>query len=188
VRKKSRATLGASAKEPINLAEVPRRHVLFANCRPGPEAAVRERRRLVIATQIFSPRVRKDVGFNHPLRGVTAGTGRTATVLMNADAEPAAGAARPRVVDVPSDGAFHCPGRAGVCVVDGSGVTHSNIAEAKPDRAQSIYDVRMHVLSAGDRFNLDNRRPAEVPSVERSHQLATGAENDPRKPKDTSPI
>ena len=82
---------------------------------------------------------------------------------------------------VENDG-FTVIGRAGVYVVDGSGVTHSNIAEAKPDRALSIYDVRMHVLSAGDRFSLDNRRPEEAPSVEDSHQLAAGAEKDPRKP------
>jgi cyanophycinase len=52
------------------------------------------------------------------------------------------------------EGAFAGHGRAGVYVVDGAGVTQSNIAEAKPDRALSIYDIRMHVLSAGDRFDL----------------------------------
>jgi cyanophycinase len=69
---------------------------------------------------------------------------------------------------VVNDGSFTVLGRAGVYVVDGSSVTHSNIAEAKSDRALSIYDVRMHVLSAGDRFSLSNRRPAEVPRVERN--------------------
>jgi cyanophycinase len=80
-------------------------------------------------------------------------------------------------------GRFTVRGRAGVYVVDGSGVTHSNIAEAKPDRALSIYDVRMHVLSAGDQFSLTDRRPAEAPSVEDSHQLTAGAESDLRKPR-----
>lgn len=55
--------------------------------------------------------------------------------------------------------AFRVIGRAGVYVVDGAGVTQSNIAEAEADRALSIYDVRMHVLSHGDRFHLDDRRP-----------------------------
>ena len=44
-----------------------------------------------------------------------------------------------------------------VTVVDGHGVTHSNIAEAKPERTLSIYDVRLHVLSAGDAFDLTER-------------------------------
>jgi cyanophycinase len=42
-------------------------------------------------------------------------------------------------------------------VVDASEVTHSNIAEARPDRALSMHGVRLHVLSAGDRFALDGR-------------------------------
>jgi cyanophycinase len=57
---------------------------------------------------------------------------------------------------------FRVIGSGAVYVVDGSGVTHSNIAEARTDRALSIFDVRMHVLSAGDRFSLTDRRPAET--------------------------
>ncbi|HEY8381862.1 MAG TPA: cyanophycinase [Microvirga sp.] len=52
-----------------------------------------------------------------------------------------------------------------VYVVDGSGVTHSNIAEARPERALSMYDVRMHVLGSGDRFDLASRRPEDVPDI-----------------------
>jgi len=58
------------------------------------------------------------------------------------------------------DGQFEVIGGGGVYVVDGGGVTHSNIAEAQPQRALSIHDVRLHVLSSGDRFNLVERRPA----------------------------
>jgi hypothetical protein len=32
---------------------------------------------------------------------------------------------------------------------DGAGLTHSNITEARPQRALSMYDVRLHVLSSG---------------------------------------
>jgi cyanophycinase len=71
-------------------------------------------------------------------------------------------------------GEFEVHGRAGVYVVDGSGVTQSNIAEAKPDRALSIYDIRMHVLSAGDRFDLTARRPHERADAEASEALAAG--------------
>jgi cyanophycinase len=54
---------------------------------------------------------------------------------------------------------FQVLGRGGVYVVDGSGVTHSNIAEAEPERTLSMHDVRVHVLSRGDGFDLAARRP-----------------------------
>lgn len=58
-----------------------------------------------------------------------------------------------------------------VYVADGAGVTHSNIAEAEPERTLSLYDVRLHVLSAQDTFDLACRRPAEAPDVSPSHHL-----------------
>jgi cyanophycinase len=51
-------------------------------------------------------------------------------------------------------------GSGAAYVVDGETATHSNIAEARSDRALSMFDVRMHVLSSGDRFDLDARRPS----------------------------
>jgi cyanophycinase len=66
---------------------------------------------------------------------------------------------------------FEVIGSGCVYVVDGAGVTHSNIAEARPDRALSMYDIRLHVLSSGDSFNLVRRRPAEVPDVSTSHAI-----------------
>ncbi len=66
---------------------------------------------------------------------------------------------------------FEVIGSGCIYVVDGAGVTHSNIAEAKPERALSMYDVRLHVLSSGDTFDLAHRRPAAVPDVTRSHAI-----------------
>jgi cyanophycinase len=63
---------------------------------------------------------------------------------------------------VVNDDRFEVIGSGAVYVVDGSGVTHSNIAEAKADAAVSIYDLRLHVLSSGDGFNLTERRPEEI--------------------------
>jgi cyanophycinase len=68
-------------------------------------------------------------------------------------------------------GRFDVLGAGAVYVVDGAGVTHSNIAEAKPDRALSMYDVRLHVLSAGDGFDLAERRPAGAPELATSTDL-----------------
>jgi len=55
---------------------------------------------------------------------------------------------------------FTVIGSGAVYVVDGAGVTHSNIAEAQVDAVLSIHDVCLHVLSTGERFDLKARRPA----------------------------
>ncbi|HEY0104363.1 MAG TPA: cyanophycinase [Brevundimonas sp.] len=53
-------------------------------------------------------------------------------------------------------------GSGAVYVVDGESATHSNIAEARREDALSIFDVRMHVLSAGDQFDFAKRRPCRA--------------------------
>src|SRR3712207_6215201 len=62
-----------------------------------------------------------------------------------------------------------------------AGVTHSNIAEAEPHRALSMYDVRMHVLSAGGAFDLDRRRPAEMSERRDSQVLEAQAAGNRRR-------
>jgi cyanophycinase len=69
------------------------------------------------------------------------------------------------------DERFEVIGSGCVYVVDGAGVTHSNIAEAEPERSLSMYDLRLHVLSSGDAFDVARRRPAEVPDVRKSHAI-----------------
>jgi cyanophycinase len=73
------------------------------------------------------------------------------------------------------DARFEVIGSGCVYVADGAGVTHSNIAEARSERALSMYDIRMHVLSAGDSFDLAKRRPAVVPDVRVSHAIEAQA-------------
>jgi cyanophycinase len=57
------------------------------------------------------------------------------------------------------DGHFSVIGSGAVYVVDGCGVTHSNIAEAEPESILSMFDVTLHILSSGDNFDLLNRKP-----------------------------
>lgn len=56
---------------------------------------------------------------------------------------------------------FTVIGSGAVYVVDAEGVTRSNIADGRADRALSIHDVRLHVLSVGDEFDLQTRRPGD---------------------------
>ncbi|UBV44942.1 cyanophycinase (plasmid) [Deinococcus taeanensis] len=54
---------------------------------------------------------------------------------------------------------FRVIGSGGVYVVDGSAITHSNVAEASTEEILSLHGVHLHVLSAGDTFDLKRRRP-----------------------------
>ncbi|MFL6862030.1 MAG: cyanophycinase [Allosphingosinicella sp.] len=56
-------------------------------------------------------------------------------------------------------------GSGAVYVVDGADVSHCNVAEADPERALSMHDVRVHVLSDGDHFDLRRRRPSPARSA-----------------------
>jgi cyanophycinase len=56
-------------------------------------------------------------------------------------------------------GSLKVIGRAAVYVVDGTEVTHSNVAEAEADYALSMHGVRLHVLTEGDSFDLETRKP-----------------------------
>ncbi len=57
---------------------------------------------------------------------------------------------------------LHVIGSGAVYVVDGEHVSHSNVAEARPERVLSMHDVRVHVLGTGDGFDIRRRRP--IPS------------------------
>jgi cyanophycinase len=57
---------------------------------------------------------------------------------------------------------FYVLGSGAVYVIDGSEVSYSNIAEEDLKKTLSIYDVRMHMLSQGDRFDLLTRRPRQM--------------------------
>jgi cyanophycinase len=60
---------------------------------------------------------------------------------------------------VVEDDTFTVIGSGGVYVVDGTDVTYCNVAEARADCALSMHDVRVHVLSSGDGFDLKTRKP-----------------------------
>ena len=64
------------------------------------------------------------------------------------------------------NGHFDVIGENAVYIVDGSSASYSNIAELEEDHALSLFDVRLHVLSHGDRFYLDKRLARGTPKRE----------------------
>lgn len=72
---------------------------------------------------------------------------------------------------VVQDRLFTVLGEGAVYIVDGASVTRSNIAEGGDKKALSISDVRLHVLSSDDQFDLNTRRPVAVGGVERSQKI-----------------
>lgn len=54
---------------------------------------------------------------------------------------------------------FRVLGEGAVYVLDGRELTHTNIAEDTTQQIVSIFGMRLHVLSDGDRFHLKTREP-----------------------------
>lgn len=67
-------------------------------------------------------------------------------------------------VIVERERSFYVLGAGAVYAVDGSGVTESNMGVEEEGRSLSIYDVKLHVLSQGDSFDLNTRRPRMLPA------------------------
>jgi cyanophycinase len=63
---------------------------------------------------------------------------------------------------------FDVIGAGAVYVLDGSGSSYSNLGESEQEREKtmSVFDVKLHVLSEGNRFNLQERRPEIPPKPE----------------------
>jgi cyanophycinase len=55
-------------------------------------------------------------------------------------------------------------GSGAVYVADGADITYSNLTEEGADRVLSTFDVKLHVLSMGDEYDLATRRPSHHPA------------------------
>lgn len=65
---------------------------------------------------------------------------------------------------VEDESRFTVVGKGGVYVVDGAGVSYSSLVDEQSDRTLSIFDIRVHLLSQGDRFDLGERAPSAHPA------------------------
>ena len=66
---------------------------------------------------------------------------------------------------------FRVLGAGAAYVVDGRGVTCTNLTEEEKDRTMSIFNVRLHLLSQGDSFDLVNREPVAGSSEPSEREL-----------------
>jgi cyanophycinase len=66
---------------------------------------------------------------------------------------------------------FTVLGDGAVYVLDGSTVSYSNIGEERVEKTLSIYDVKLHMLTQGDTFDLSKRRPYEHAAKEVEEEL-----------------
>lgn len=66
---------------------------------------------------------------------------------------------------------FTVIGEGGVYVVDARHVTRSNVVEDAADRTLSVFNMRLHLLNMGDRFELGERLPVAFPSEKAVERL-----------------
>ena len=62
---------------------------------------------------------------------------------------------------VSDNGIAEVIGSGAVYFVDGSGITHSNVSEQYSDEVLSMYNVKLHVLKEGNKFNILTKAPFE---------------------------
>jgi cyanophycinase len=65
-------------------------------------------------------------------------------------------------VVVESDGTLNILGSGAVYIVDGHDLTYTNISQSSFGRALSVFGVKLHVLSSGDRFDIHTGHPASA--------------------------
>jgi cyanophycinase len=65
---------------------------------------------------------------------------------------------------------FQVIGSGAVYLVDGRFISYSNLSETNAQGVLSIYDTRLHVLGAGERYDLAQRRPIIPESYERGEK------------------
>ena len=60
---------------------------------------------------------------------------------------------------VANSSTFEVIGEGSVYIVDGRAVTATNLSSEQTSRSMSIYNIKLHVLNCGDRFDLRSRQP-----------------------------
>ncbi len=69
------------------------------------------------------------------------------------------------------DRSFTVIGEGGVTVLDAGAFTYSNLTDEETERALSVFDVKLHLLSQGDTFDFRTRRPNAHPAEELEEEI-----------------
>ncbi|NMM61575.1 cyanophycinase [Clostridium sp. P21] len=62
-------------------------------------------------------------------------------------------------IEVYDSGKFKVIGSGAVYIIDGNGITYSNVSEQHPDDILSMFNVKLHILKCGDTFDLISKKP-----------------------------
>src|SRR4051812_26373945 len=63
---------------------------------------------------------------------------------------------------VVQNGRFRVLGAGAVYVIDAISESYTNVSEEQPDSTMSVFDVRLHIMSTNDTFDLATRRPSRA--------------------------
>lgn len=66
---------------------------------------------------------------------------------------------------------FYVVGAGAVYAVDGRDVSFSNVTEQNAEKTLAVYDLRLHVLTEGDSFELKSRRPTSFGALKQIRTL-----------------
>jgi cyanophycinase len=60
---------------------------------------------------------------------------------------------------VAKDGIFEVIGKGAVTVIDAGELSYTNVPDLREDEGLALYNIKLHVLTAGHRFNMHERQP-----------------------------
>lgn len=74
-------------------------------------------------------------------------------------------------VVIDSGESFYVVGAGAVYAVDGRYISYSNVTEADADKTLAVYDLKVHVLTEGDAFDVETRRPSSFGAIQHIRTL-----------------
>jgi cyanophycinase len=79
-------------------------------------------------------------------------------------------------VVIDSSESFYVVGAGAVYAIDGRYISYSNVTEGNPDKTLAVYDLKVHVLTEGDSFDLETRRPTSFGAIQHIRTLEAAVE------------
>src|SRR5215213_1767872 len=60
---------------------------------------------------------------------------------------------------VAKDGVFEVIGRGAVTIIDAGELSYTNVPDLREDEGLALFNIKLHILTSGHRFNMHERRP-----------------------------